>query len=59
MVSPLRISFRHLRLFTSHTKPEEDTENSSLFVEEVTVDGDWTSVTFYRHSSDLDDEASP
>ena len=44
----------------SHTTPDEDTENPSLTVTGVTVDGDWTSVTFYRYSDELDDdEVSP
>ncbi|CAM9989598.1 unnamed protein product, partial [Ascophyllum nodosum] len=40
----------------SHTTPGEDTENPSLTVTSVTVDGDWTSVTFYRYSDELDDD---
>ena len=44
----------------SHTTPDEDTENPSLTVTGVAVDGDWTSVTFYRYSDELDDdEVSP
>ena len=40
----------------SHITPDEDTENPSLTVTDVAVDGDWTSVTFYRYNDELDDD---
>lgn len=46
-------------VFTSYSVPDEDTENSSLRIVDIRVDGNWTSVTFYRYNGDLnDDEAS-
>lgn len=46
-------------LSTSYSKPDEDTNNSSLRVVDISMDGNWTSVTFYRYSGELnDDEAS-
>lgn len=39
-----------------HDTPEEDDINSKLVVASVEIDGDWTSVTFHRYVSELDDQ---
>lgn len=47
-----------LLAFASRKEPHYDSENYELDVEEVLIDGDWTSVTFVRCFMDLDDEVS-
>lgn len=36
--------------------PRTDDANSNLTVEAISVDGDWTSVTFSRPDAELDDD---
>lgn len=52
------VAFFVLLAFASRQQPKYDSENYELDVEEVLVDGDWTSVTFVRYFADLDDEVS-
>lgn len=40
----------------SRTTPDADDVNSELDVQEVAIEDDWTSVTFLRYSSELDDQ---
>lgn len=40
----------------SRTTPDADDVNSELDVQEVEIEADWTSVTFLRYSSELDDQ---
>lgn len=43
-------------MIDSHSQPDTDDVNFNLTVEDVGVDGDWTSVTFIRYFADLDDQ---